>query len=91
MDNEIAKELREAFLEILREMGTECQAGGEKRRALLQDNRAERTTTFKFADEFPLKKGDKIKNWATEVDHTVMDMRPVSKAGGFHHFEVTTS
>lgn len=91
MDNEIGRELRDAFLEILKEMGTDCQAGGEKRRALLQDDRAKRTTIFSFADEFPLKKGDKIKNWATEVDHTVIEMRPVSKAGAFHHFEVTTS
>jgi hypothetical protein len=62
MSDEIGKETRAGFLEILQEMGTDCQAGGESRKAMITENKQERTYAFCFADEFAVKPGDKIKN-----------------------------
>jgi hypothetical protein len=89
MSNDIGKETRAAFLEILEEMGTECQAGGESRKAMITENKQERTYAFCFADEFAVKPGDKIKNWVTETNFTVIRTRSLSAAGSFHYFEVT--
>jgi hypothetical protein len=89
MSNEIGKETRAAFLEILEEMGTDCQAGGESRKAMITENKEDRTYAFCFADEFAVKAGDKIKNWATEADFTVTRTRSLPAAGSFHYFEVS--
>ncbi len=89
MSNEIGDEMRAAFLDMLEMIGTDCQAAGESRKALVQEDKKTGATLFKFADEFPIKAGDKIKNRATEADFSVLQARPVSKAGSYHHFEVT--
>ena len=89
MSNEMGRETRAAFLEILEEMGTECQAGGENRKAMITEDKQERTYVFCFSDEFAMKPGDKIKNWVTEADFTVIRTRALSAAGSFHYFEVT--
>ena len=62
--------------------------GGEKRRALVEENKSEGYTVFKFAEEFAIQPGDKVKNWATEKEFEVIDAQPVSRGGAFHHFEV---
>ena len=90
MANEIGKAFRDAFLEILREVGTDCDVRGELRRALKQTKIKEGYVVFQFADEFALDVGDRIIETATESHFDVIEMQPVSKAGTFHHFAVTT-
>jgi hypothetical protein len=90
MSNEIGKESRSAFLEMLKLMGTNCDVRGESRRALEQTRMKEGYIVFQFADEFPLDVGDRITEHATESHFYVVDMEPVSIAGAFHHFQVTT-
>jgi hypothetical protein len=46
MSNEAGRGLSEAFLEILAEMGTECDVRGELRRALKQTTMAEGFVIF---------------------------------------------
>lgn len=83
-------ELRKGFLILLEEAGTDCDAGGEPRKALLQ--KAEYgMMKFKFADEFAIKEGDRIRNCKTEQLFAVTGCEPVSKMNTFHHFEVTAS
>lgn len=69
-------------------MGTDCHAGGKTRKALIQEDKAEGYHIFKFTEEFPLKAGDRIKNWKTEQDYEVVSFRPVSKFNVFWVFEV---
>src|SRR5260370_9458187 len=90
MANEIGKAFREAFLEILKEMGTACDVHGELRTALKQEKMKEGYVVFQFADEFALEIGDRIIETATESHFDVIEMQPISRAGAFHHFEVTT-
>jgi len=81
-------EFRKAFLVMLEKMGTDCDAGGELRKALIQENKEKGYTVFKFADEFPLKAGDMIRNCMTETIFSVIDTpHAVSRANAFHHFE----
>src|SRR5471032_1156181 len=82
---------RTAFLEQLALQGTDCHAGGEKRRALVEEKKSEGYTVFKFAEEFAIQPGDKVKNWATEKEFEVIDAQPVPRGGAFHHFEVAAS
>ena len=89
MNDEIGRGAREVFLEALKQAGTECHAAGERTRALIQEGKSGGPTVFKFANEFELNEGDKIRNWATEEVLTVIKTRPVSTAGCFNHFEVT--
>jgi hypothetical protein len=90
MSNEAGKELRDAFLEMLEEMGTECDVRGELRRALKQTKMKEGYVVFQFADEFALDVGDRIRETTIESYFEVVDMEPISAAGVFNHFEVTT-
>ncbi len=90
MDNEIGKEFRAAFLEMLKLMGTDCDVHGEVRPALKQTKSKEGYVVFQFADEFALDVGDRIIEIATESHFDVIEMQPVSKAGAFNHFAVTT-
>jgi hypothetical protein len=90
MSNEIGKEFRAAFLEMLELMGTDCDVRGESRRALKQTKMKEGYVVFQFDDEFALDVGDRITEHATESHFDVVDMEAVSKAGAFHHFQVTT-
>jgi hypothetical protein len=78
-------------MELLEVGGTNCHAAGETRKALLRDDKHRGTTLFQFADEFPLKPGDVLKNWVTETNFSTIRARPVSSAGCFNHFEVTAS
>jgi hypothetical protein len=50
MSNEIGEGLREAFIEMLDEAGTDCHAAGETRKALIQEKGG--VTLLQFADEF---------------------------------------
>jgi hypothetical protein len=90
MSNEIGKNFRAAFLEMLELMGTDCDVRGESRRALKQTKMKEGYTVFQFADEFALDVGDRITEHATESHFDVVGMEAVSKAGAFQHFQVTT-
>jgi hypothetical protein len=90
MANEIGNAFRDGFLEVLKVMGTDCDVRGELRRALKQTKIKEGYVVFKFADEFALDVGDRIIEIATESHFDVIEMQPVSKAGAFHHFAVTT-
>jgi hypothetical protein len=90
MANEIGKALRDAFLEMLELIGTDCDVRGELRPALKQTEIKAGYVVFQFADEFALEVGDRIIEPATESHFDVIEMQPVSKAGTFHHFEVTT-
>lgn len=85
---DIGKTARYAFLKGLELGGTTCDAGGEQRKAI-KDQGATRTI-FMFPDEFALKRGDKIREIATESYFTVEDVRPVASADSFLYFEVTT-
>ena len=87
-NNETGRVLRQAFLQLLAIQGTDCETGGETRRALIEEDKPRGMYIFKFADEFPAKKEDKIRNCATEQMFSVIGMRPVSRGGSFHHFEV---
>ena len=88
MTNEIGKVLRDAFLTLLEEMGTDYHTAGEKRKALIRENKDDGTTVFKFADEFATSPGNKIKNWATEAEFIIIKARSISSGGSYHHFEV---
>lgn len=90
MSNEAGRGLREAFLEILEEMGTECDVRGELRCALKQTTMTEGYVIFQFANEFALEVGDRIREATIEGYYDVVDRKPVSKGGVFNHFEVTT-
>jgi len=78
---------REALLQLFAKSSTDCHAGGELRKALIEEK--EGVTIFKFLDEFPLKIDDVVKNWITEQDFCVVDFRAVSKFGVFWIFEVS--
>lgn len=86
---DIGKVSRDVFLKGLEIGGTRCDAGGEQRKAVKSKQKSG-LTTFLFADEFPLKLGDKIRERATESYFTVTEMEPVSAADSFLYFEVTT-
>jgi hypothetical protein len=90
MSDEAGKLFRQAFLDTLQIMGTECDVRGELRRALKQMKKKEGYVVFQFADEFALEVGDRIRETTIESYFEVVDMEPISKAGVFHHFEVTT-
>jgi hypothetical protein len=90
MSNEIGETFRAAFLEMLQHMGTDCDVRGDHRRALKQTKMKDGYIVFQFADEFPLEVGDRITEHATESHFDVVDMEPVSKAGAFYNFQVTT-
>ena len=89
MDN-VGADFREAFLEMLSIMGSDCEAGGEKRKALKQEKKKEGYVVFQFADEFAIEVGDRITEHATETRFDVVDTEATSKAGVFFCFEVTT-
>jgi len=82
--------LREAFLDALELMGTDCDVRGEPRRALKQTQIKEGYVVFQFADEFALEVGDQIRETTIESYFEVVDMEPISAAGVFNQFEVTT-
>ena len=90
MSNEIGTTFRHAFLEMLQLMGTDCDVRGELRPALKQAKMKKGYVVFQFADEFALEVGDRIIETATESHFDVIEMQPVSNAGTFYHFEVTT-
>lgn len=71
-------------------MGTECDVRGELRRALKQTKKKEGYVVFQFEGEFALEVGDRIRETTIESYFEVVDMEPISKAGVFNHFEVTT-
>lgn len=79
---------RRALVDMISLTGTDCHAGGEKRKALIQEDKEEGYHIFKFLEEFPLQTGDRIKNWATEQNYEVVSFRSVSKFGVFWVFEV---
>jgi hypothetical protein len=86
----LGDELRNGFLLLLEEAGTDCDAGGEPRKALLQ--KADYgMMKFKFAGEFAIHEGDRIRNGQTEQLYAVTGCESVSKMNAFHHFEVTAS
>jgi len=89
MSNEIGDDFRAAFLDTLADAGTDCQ-GGETRKALMKEDRKTGLTTFKFSDEFPIKTGDQVKNLVTGTAYSVVQVRPISVAGSYHCFEVST-
>lgn len=86
----LGDELRKGFLVLLEEAGTDCDAGGELRKAILQKIEYG-MTKFKFAGEFAIKEGDRIRNCKTEQLYAVTGCEAVSKMNAFHHFEVTAS
>jgi hypothetical protein len=90
MSNEAGRGLRAAFLELLAEMGTECDVRKELRRAVKQSEMKEGYVVFQFPDEFALEVGDRIRETTIEGYFDVVDMKPISSAGVFNHFEVTT-
>jgi len=90
MSNEAGRGLREAFLELLEVMGTECDVRGEPMRAVKQPDLKEGYVVFQFADEFALEVGDRIRETTIEGYFDVVGMKPVSVGGVFNHFEVTT-
>ncbi len=71
-------------------MGTNCDVRGELRQALKQTKMKDGYVVFQFADEFALDVGDRIRETTIESYFEVVDMEPISKAGVFNHFEVTT-
>ena len=91
MTNPVGDASRVAFLELLATQGTDCHAGGEIRRALVEEIRNEGYTMFKFADEFAIQPGDNMRNCGFEREFEVIDAQPVARAGTFHHFEVAAS
>jgi hypothetical protein len=91
MANPTGDAFRTNFLELLATQGTDCHAGGELRRTLIEENKHEGYTVFKSADEFAIQPGDTIKNWATAREFEVIDAQPVSRGGAFHHFEVAAT
>jgi hypothetical protein len=80
--------LREGFLLLLKQMGTDCHADGETRKALISKHKETSDTVFKFAEECSIQAGDVVRNQITEETFTVVSVRPVSAANAFHHFEV---
>jgi len=80
--------LREGFLMLLKEMGTDCHAGGETRKALISKDKEMGDTVLKFLEEFAIGAGDVVRNEITEETFTVVSVRPVATANVFHHFEV---
>jgi hypothetical protein len=90
MNSGIGEIARTAWEKALELAGTECDAGGERRRAVKIKMKGAATTVFQFAEEFALKRGDKIREIATESYFTVIEAEPISQAGVFNHFEVTT-
>ena len=80
--------LRDGFLMLLKQMGTDCHAGGETRKALISRDKETRDMVFKFAEEFSIGAGDTVRNEITEEIFTVVSVRPVSAGNAFHHFEV---
>jgi hypothetical protein len=84
----IGQTARYAFMEAIKLGGATCDAGGEQRKAI-KDQKAG-STIFMFPEEFSLKRGDKIREIATESYFTVVEFRPVSAADSFMYFEVTT-
>ena len=84
----MGQQARQGLEQMFREMGTDCEAGGETRRALIDDGDLE--TTFKFLEEFAVANDDVIRNCITEDRFSVVDYKPVSKFGVFWVFRVTT-
>ena len=82
--NQIAREALNKMFEV---QGTDCEAGGETRKALIQES--DDKAVFKFLEEFGLKNDDLIRNCMTEQQYSVVDYRAVSKFGGFWCFQVT--
>jgi hypothetical protein len=88
MRNQVADLARRGFNQSLEWMGTLCDVGGEQRKAT--KGKKSGRTIFGFPEEFPLKRGDRVREIATESYFTVVDMEPVSAGGEFVYFRVTT-
>jgi hypothetical protein len=90
MSDELGKEARKAFVEMVRLAGTDCDVRGERKRGIKQTRKKPGYIVFQFPDEFAIRLGDRIREIATETSFDVVDLESQSAGGVYNRFEVTT-
>jgi len=90
MSDELGKEARNAFVQMVQSAGTDCDVRGERKRGIKQTRKKPGYIVFQFPDEFAIRVGDRIREIATETSFDVVDLESQSAAGVYNRFEVTT-
>lgn len=89
MDTEAGEGLREAFLAHLEVMGAEYDVGGEQRIAGKNAEMKKGFVVLRFADEFSVKKGDRIREARSELQFDVVEVESNTNQGILTSFDVT--
>jgi hypothetical protein len=90
MSNENGEGMRVAFRELLDALGADYDVGGDQRRALKDTTLKEGFVVLRFAEEFPIQAGDRIREARSELHFDVVDSESNTCQGILASFDVTT-